>query len=199
MSWRDPIRDADLENVRDQLPTQVSLRLSPLESQIVTVITGDVIRANTFENPEQTALDREEALENVELQQRHFVAGQIVAGANQRIDNLSFEALQELGLLIQSSNRGSRLTRALLASTLVTVMFGLYISRFEKQLMHSDTRTLLLLAVMFLIALASVRVFGTAKHLPDAGCCPGHVVRLPSAGLTLRSSPRLDSPFSAVY
>lgn len=160
---RDPIRDADLANVRDQLPTQVSLRLSPLESQIVTVITSDVIRANTFENPEQTTLDREEALEKVEPQQRHFVAGQIVAAANQRIDSLSFEALQELGLLVQTSNRGSRLARALLASALVTVMIGLYISRFEQQLMHSDMRTLLLLAAMFLIALASVRIFGTAN------------------------------------
>lgn len=160
---RDPIRDADLENVRDQLPTQVSLRLSPLESQIVTVITGDVIRANTFENPEQTALDRDEALENVEPQQRHFVAGQIVAAANQRIDNLSFEALQELGLLVQTSNRGSRLARALLASSLVTVMLGLYISRFETQLMRTESQTMLLLAILFLIALSSVRIFGTAN------------------------------------
>ena len=160
---RDPIREADLENVRDQLPTQVSLRLSPLESQIVTVITGDVIRANTFENPEQTALDRDEALENVEAQQRHFVAGQIVAAANQRIDSLSFEALQELGLLVQTSNRGSRLVRALLASTLVTVMLGLYVIRYDSQLMRTESQTLLLLAAMFLIALASVRIFGTAN------------------------------------
>ena len=160
---RDPIRVADLENVRDQLPTQVSLRLSPLESQIVTVITGDVIRANTFENPEQTAMDRDEALENVEAQQRHFVAGQIVAAANQRIDSLSFEALQELGLLVQTSNRGSRLVRALLASTLVTVMLSLYVIRYDSQLMRTESQTLLLLAAMFLIALASVRIFGTTN------------------------------------
>ena len=169
---RDPIREADLENVRDQLPTQVSLRLSPLESQIVTVITGDVIRANTFENPEQTALDRDEALENVEAQQRHFVAGQIVAAANQRIDSLSFEALQELGLLVQTSNRGSRLVRALLASTLVTIMLGLYVIRYDSQLMRTESQTLLLLAAMFLIALASVRIFGT-----------GNIYLLPAAAL----------------
>ena len=76
---RDSIRETDLKNVREQLPSQVSLRLSPQESQIVTVITGDVIRANTFENPEQTAIDQQEALELVETQQRHFIAGQIVA------------------------------------------------------------------------------------------------------------------------
>ncbi len=160
---RDRIRDTDLQNVREQLPTQVSLRLSTLESQIVTVITGDVIRANTFENPEQTALDREEALNNVELQQRHFIAGQIVAPANQPIDNLSYEALQELGLLLQTSNRGSRIVRALLASTLVTVMIGLYVSRFEAHLIYSDSKTLLLLGILFLIALSALRSFGSSN------------------------------------
>ena len=59
---REEIRAADLKKAREQLPTQVSLRLSPQESQIVTLITADVIRANTFENPEQTAIDRAEAL-----------------------------------------------------------------------------------------------------------------------------------------
>ncbi|MDE2951817.1 MAG: HDIG domain-containing protein [Chloroflexota bacterium] len=160
---RDPIRNSDLQHERDQLPTQVSLRLSPQESHVVTMITGDVIRANTFENPEQTALDRELAVGNVEPQQRHFIAGQIVAPANQRIDNLSFEALQELGLLAQTSNRGSRILRAVLASAMVTLMIGLYISRFELHLLLSDTGSLLLQAALFLIALVAVRSFGTSN------------------------------------
>ena len=99
-------------------------------------------------------------LEAVELQQRHFIAGQIVAPAGQQIDNLSYEALQELGLLAQTSNRGSRILRALLASALVTVMLGLYISRFESHLITTDSRTLLLLAALFLVALAALRAFG---------------------------------------
>ncbi len=160
---RDPIRASDLQHERDQLPTQVSLRLSPQESHIVTMITGDVVRANTFENPDQTALDRDLAVDNVEPQQRHFIAGQIVATANQRIDNLSFEALQELGLLVQTHNRGSRILRAVIASALVTLMIGLYISRFELQLLLSDTGRLLLLAALFLIALAAVRSFGASN------------------------------------
>lgn len=160
---RDPIRGSDLQHERDQLPTQVSLRLSPQESHIVTMITGDVIRANTFENPEQTALDRELALGNVEPQQRHFITGQIVAPANLRIDNLSFEALQELGLLAQTSNRGARILRALLASAIVTGMIGLYISRFDAQLPLTDGGGLLMKAALFLIALAAVRSFGTSN------------------------------------
>ena len=157
---RDSIRDADLENARAQLPTQVGLRLTPQESQIVTAILGDIIRANTFENPEQTDIDREAALNSVADQQRQYIIGQIVAPANLPIDNLSFEALQELGLLTQTSNRGLRILRAFLASILVMVLTGLYISRFEPRLLYADTKTMTLIAVLFLIALSAVRAFG---------------------------------------
>ena len=158
----DEIRASDLKKVREQLPIQVSLRLTPQQSQIVTVVTADVVRANTFENPEQTAIDRADSVSAVEDQQRQFIAGQIVAPAGQRIDALSFEALHELGLLVESGNRALRILRALLASTLVVVLLGLYVSRFEAQLIHSDNKSLLLIAVLFLVALAAMRVFGIA-------------------------------------
>lgn len=160
---RESIRDLDLQAVREQLPTQVSLRLSPQESQIVTAITSDVIRVNQFENPEQTAVDQAEALDSVDDQQRFFIAGQIVAPANQPIDALSFESLQELGLLAQTSNRSAHILRALLASVLVVVLLGMYIRRFEAQLYHADSRSLLLIAVLFLVALAAMRAFGDAN------------------------------------
>ena len=160
---REEIRATDLKKVREQLPTQVSLRLPPQESQIVTFITADVIRANTFENPEQTTIDRAEALNSIEDQQRQFIAGQTVAPANQPIDTLSFEALQELGLLAQTSNRGSRISRALLASVLVVVLLGLYVSRFEPHLIYSGQKDLIIIAVLFLVALAATRTFGNSN------------------------------------
>ncbi len=157
------IRAADLERARAQLPNQVSLRLTEQQSRIVTEITSDLIRANTFENPDQTAINQAAALANVEDQQRQFIAGQIVAPAGQRIDALSFEALQELGLLARTSNRAPRILRALLASSLVVIMLGLYISRFEPHLISSDNSNLLLIAVLFLVALAAMRAFGHAN------------------------------------
>jgi len=159
----DEIRAADLNRAREQLPNQVSLRLTEQQSQIVTEITSDLIRANTFENPDQTAINQAEALAKVEDQQRNFIAGQIVAPAGQRIDALSLEALQELGLLAQTGNRGARILRALVASTLVTFFLGLYISRFEARLLSPDSANLLLIAMLFLVALATMRAFGSAN------------------------------------
>lgn len=160
---REEIRAAGLRKAREQLPTQVSLRLTPQEGQIVTLLAADVIRANTFENPEQTAIDRVEALNNVEAQQRQFIAGQTVAPANQPIDSLSLEALQELGLLARTGNRGARILRGLLASAIVSTVLGLYISRFEPHLVYQNHKDLLLIAVLFLIALAAMRMFGIAN------------------------------------
>ena len=160
---RGEIRAADLNKAREQLPTQVSLRLTPQESQIVTLITADVIRANTFENPEQTAIDQAEALNNVEAQQRQFIAGQTVAPANQPVDSLSLEALHELGLLARTSNRGARILRALLGSALVVLLLGLYINRFEPHLVSQGHQKLLLIAVLFLVALAAMRMFGMSN------------------------------------
>lgn len=160
---REEIRAADLKKAREQLPTQVSLRLTPQQSQIVTLVAADVIRANTFENPEQTAIDRVEALNNVEAQQRQFIAGQTVAPANQPVDSLSLEALQELGLLARTGNRGARILRALLASGLVAALLALYIGRFERHLASQSQQDLLLIAVLFLVALAAMRMFGIAN------------------------------------
>lgn len=159
----DEIRAADLDRSRQQLPNQVSLRLTELQSQIVTQITSDLIRANTFENPEQTAINRAAALARVEDQQRQFITGQIVAPAGQRIDALSLEALQELGLLAQTSNRGPRILRALVASALVTLLLAMYVSRFEPNMLTTDRASLVQMAVLFLVALATMRAFGSAN------------------------------------
>ncbi len=160
---QEDIREIELDSVRDKLPNQVSTRLTEQESQIVTAIIADVIRANTFENPEQTEVDRAEAVNNVEDQRRQFIAGQTVAPANQPVDNLSFEALQQLGLLAQSGSRSTHILRALLASALVVILLGLYAARFEAQLIYSDSKSLLLIAVLFLVALASLRAFGISN------------------------------------
>ena len=160
---RDSIRESELKHLREQLPNQVSPRLSPQESQIITAITADVIRANTFENPEQTAIEREAARNRVEAQERHFIAGQIVASANQPIDKLSYEALQELGLLAQTSNRGSRILRALLASALATLLFAMYLYRAQGQMLAQEPKMLLLLSALFLLALLLARWFGTVN------------------------------------
>ena len=156
---RKEIREGGLQREREQLPAQVSLHMTPGESRIVTVITADILRANTFVNPEQSALERAAALDGVEAQRRQFIAGQTVAPANQPIDALSYEALSELGLLAEPGSRSIRILRALLASLLAMILPGIYMYRFEPQLL-GKSRDLLLMAALFLLSLALMRAFG---------------------------------------
>ena len=156
---RKEIREGGLQREREQLPAQVSLHMTPGESRIVTVITADILRANTFVNPEQSALERAAALDGVDAQRRQFIAGQTVAPANQPIDALSYEALSELGLLAEPGNRSIRILRALLASLLAMILPGLYMYRFEPQLL-GNARDLALMAALFLLSLALMRAFG---------------------------------------
>lgn len=162
---RQSIRESELQNFRDQLSIQVSVRLTPQENQIVSALTTDLIRPNTFENPEKTQTARDDAAAAIAPQQRQFFVGQTVAPAFVEIDDLSYEALQKLELLSQDENRGFRILRALVASTLVLVLAGLYINRFESQLFSSDKSTLLLIAVIFLIALIVARAFGINANI----------------------------------
>lgn len=162
---RQSIRESELQNFRDQLPTQVSIRLTQLESQIVTAIVTDILRPNTFENPTKTQTAQDEAANAVDPQQRQFIVGQTVAPANTVVDELSYEALQQLGLLAENSNRGLRILRAFVASTLVMVLAGLYINRFEAQLFTTDKSTMILVAVVFLIALLAARAVGVFTNI----------------------------------
>lgn len=162
---RQSIRDTELQNIRDQLPTQVSIRLTQLESQIVTAMITDIVRANTFENPIKTQAAQDDAANAVQDQQRQFIVGQTIAPANEIVDNVTFEALQQLGLLTETSNRSLRVLRAFVASALVMVLAGLYINRFESQLFESDKDTMILIAVIFLLGLIFVRAFGLDANI----------------------------------
>lgn len=117
---RQSIRESELQNIKDQLPTQVSIRLSQLESEIVVAIVSDIIRTNTFENPEKTNAVRDENASVIQPQQRQFVAGQTVANANEIIDELTYEALFELGM-VQDSPIEFRSIDAIIFRTLITL------------------------------------------------------------------------------
>lgn len=162
---RQSIRQSQLQSILDQLPTQVSVRLNEQESLITTAVTTDVVRPNTFENPEKTLSSQDAAANAVEPQQRSYIFGQTVAQANQPIDELTLEALRNLGLLTQTDNQSLRVLRAFVASTLVMVLAGLYISRFESQLFYNDPNQLILIAVLFLLALIVARAFGPLENL----------------------------------
>ena len=162
---RQPITVPQLTTVQDQLLIQVSNRFNPQQRRLIVDILDDVLRANTFENLERTEEAREEAATNVEPQERTFKPGVIVAEAGVEIDALTLEALQALGLLTPDDLRTQQVLKSYLASSLVLVVLGLYIARFESHLIYHEPRRLVLLAGIFLVMLALTRILGVNGNI----------------------------------
>ncbi len=157
---RESIRESQLETIRDQLPTQVSVRFNAQGRAVIVAIVGDLVRANTIENPEATEAARQEAAAAVSDITRTFARGEIVIGAGERLGEVDYEALESLGLLTSPDRRLQEATRALLATIVVLVIVGLYIARFKPSLIYSEPRLLALLAAIFLIFLLGARFLG---------------------------------------
>ncbi|MCB9451012.1 MAG: HDIG domain-containing protein [Anaerolineaceae bacterium] len=155
-AMRGEIRESNLPGIIAQLPTQVSVRFTPDESEVIVAIVEDLLRPNTQLNVEATEAARDAAIAGVEVR-RGFERGQIVVSAGSTIDAAAYEALGKLGLLEPSERRLQEVTRALLTSIVVMVLAGLYISRFRPTLFHS-TQTLSILAGIFLLVLFGARL-----------------------------------------
>jgi putative nucleotidyltransferase with HDIG domain len=172
---REPIREVDVRSTLDQLPSQVGVRLSAEEVQVVVAIVADLIRPNRFENPTKTEEARVAAASGVAPVERSFERGQIVVGDGEPIDEAAFEALTELELLKPDDRRLQEIARGFLASIIVMVVIGLYTARFKPHLLYSDPRMLTLLAVIFLFTLTGARFLGVS----------GQIYIFPSSALAL--------------
>lgn len=160
---RESIREADLTGVRNRLPTQVGISFSTQEMAIIVEIVGDLVRANTFANAEETQRAVEEVIEAVEPVELTFARNEVVVREGERIDSADFEALQQLGLLRSNDNRLRQVAHALLASLLAVIVAGMFISRFEPDLFE-NSRFLMLLTVLLCMMFIGARIaFATGQ------------------------------------
>ncbi|MDZ4768316.1 MAG: HDIG domain-containing protein [Chloroflexota bacterium] len=172
---REPIREAEIAAVIEQLPSQISLRFDPAAAAIVVALVQDVIRSNRFVDVESTTLAREAASNAIPLVVRSFERGQVVVRAGARLEAVDYEALQRFGLLEGADRRAQMLVRALIASLLVLVLIGLYLARFPDAA-YMRGRFIAVLCVLFLLSLLSARLF--------VGVQPPYYI-YPAAGLAL--------------
>jgi hypothetical protein len=171
---REPIRQDNLNSVVEQLPTQVSLRLSEAAAETVVAVIAALVRPNQSENPQRTEQLRQEASDAVEVQVRSFVQGQLIASAGTRLSAVDHETLEQLGLLRSEDTRWQTLARALLVSVLTMVGVALYLIRFQPDLSRQPL-SIALFAVLFLIAVLGAQVFTSE----------GEFYLYPAAGLAL--------------
>ncbi len=172
---RESMREIDLPQILDQLPTQVSVRFDAQNAALVTAFVRDLVRPNRFPNADATLSAQQSAADTIAPESRSFERGQIIVRAGVRIDDADYEALRQFDLLQSPDRRWEALVRALLASCLVFASFGLYLLRAAPRLVRRRG-FLLLLGSLFVMTLLGGRVFNGVD---------GQIFAYPAAGLAL--------------
>ncbi len=150
------VREDNIEAIRQTVPRR-SIFLPEEQEAVVTSLVTQLMRANTFIDPEATQLARDAARTSVPPVVRSFRQGQVVVGGGQVITEADMEALVQLGLLHAGQNNTPQLAAAFMAVLLGVVVIGLYLNRFHLR-NAEELRVVALTGLFFLAFLALARL-----------------------------------------
>jgi putative nucleotidyltransferase with HDIG domain len=151
------VREDNIQAIKEGLPNLISASYGETEVQIITAIVGDLIRVNAFFNEELTNQAKAAAAENVPVEVRTFVRGQMIIRAGEIATPAHIEALEQFGLLQGTKRRIERFIGGMVAMLLVAAMLGTYMFQFQPKI-YADSAYMILLGSLFLIFLAGVRL-----------------------------------------
>jgi len=137
----------DVARTKEELPRRVSALLSNEEQPVAAAIARPFIRANVFEDEEQTAKNREAAAQAVEPVTVQLLSGQAIVRDGDIVTKYDIEKLEHVGLLTQGPEPSERLGRAGLMAILSVVLVG-YLFRFHRPIWQG--RQLLLISIVVL-------------------------------------------------
>lgn len=178
---RNDIRETDLEDARQQLPSLVSLSLSEDQVQLVVKLASAFVAPNSFFSEEDTQAAREEAIQSVPIVSRSIAAGETIIRRGEIVQAEDIEALQELGLLTTFSGWQTQvgtLAVVVLSAVLVILFFRSY------PRLVNNTKQLITLLVLFLLFL------GISRYVT-----PGHLIipyLFPMAAYSLLTAALID-------
>ncbi len=175
---RGVIRESDLETVRRAVPSLVSFSLSESEASIVSELVKPFVTANSLHSPELTEASRQAAREAVEPVTRAYKSGQIVLRAGEVVTEAHLEALEALDLIHPGFQPLDLLGKGAL-TVMVSVFTGLYFFRRKRLGFLYDSRSLLLMSVVYLAFLTGARL-----AIPDNVLLP-YLYPLPAVGMLL--------------
>jgi putative nucleotidyltransferase with HDIG domain len=174
---RNTIRENDLETIRRNVPSLVSLTLTEEQARLVAELVSAFIVPNSLYSPELTDAARQAAREAVQPIVQTYKTGEMIVTGGQRITPAQLEALKHLGL-IEAGQRWEDYLGVVALVTVTTVLLGLFFFRYDKPFL-SEPRSLVLIAVVFAVFLAGARL-----TIPNRTIIP-YLYPLPAVGLLL--------------
>ena len=152
-----PIRSADLVTLRQSLSSQVSFMMTDAEASAIVDLVSPFLAANSFYSPELTDAARQAAQAAVQPVTQSYVQDQTIVSRGEIITPENFEALTVLGLVHSSPSTYSYLG-AIGLVVLSAAFIAMYFHRRQQQRTALDLRSLSLLAILFLVFIAGVRI-----------------------------------------
>ncbi len=149
LALRTEIRDTNMDEVKARLPAYVAIDLNEQQTQLVSQVAQNFVIPNRARNDAATEAARQAAREQVEPRQREIEAGQIIVRQGEVVNVLQIEALDALDLR-QTQVSWSSLISYIFSALLASLLIGLYVWRFEPDLLQRP-RALFLLLLLLLI------------------------------------------------
>jgi putative nucleotidyltransferase with HDIG domain len=165
LAMRSEIRDANLSEVKARVPALVAFELNDDQTALVSEVAQNFIVENRARNDAATALARSEARSQVEPRMRDIEAGQIIIRQGEVVNSQQIEALNQLNLRQSQVNVGD-ISGTLLAALVSAVLLGVYLWRFEAELIDRPRSLLLLLLVLLIFLITAKLVVPNRTILP---------------------------------
>lgn len=153
---RPTIRDQELEAVRRTIPSLVSLALNEEQAAIVAELVTAFVVPNSVYSEELTEAAKQAAREAVEPIIQEYKAGEIIVLRGQIISPAEFEALQEFGLIEETSPWQDYVGAGALV-VMVAAFVNLYFSRRRLPFLF-EARSLILVGLIFILFIVSARL-----------------------------------------
>jgi putative nucleotidyltransferase with HDIG domain len=152
---RNTIRQDQLEEARRSIPARVSLSFTEDQAAVIAEIVSAFVAPNSFYSETLTEEHRQAARDAVEPVLKSYKVNEIVVNRGSVITAVDLEALEQLGLLEEETDWTDR--ASVIALVVVNFVFiSLYFA--QRPDLRSDNRSMLLMAVLFLVFLYGARL-----------------------------------------
>ncbi len=175
---RGPVRPDNLDFVKNEVPSDVSLTLSEQDSALVSELVSGFVAPNSQYSQDLTTQAQQTARDAVEPVVRSFKAGETIVAGGQIISPADMEALQQFGLIQTEQPVETYLSAGavVLAAAFLT---GMYFYRNPRLPLLTNARSLITLAFIFLIFVVTARFV-----VPNRTIVP-YAFPLPAIGLLI--------------
>jgi len=182
---RNTIREGDVQSMRRNVPSLVSLALTEDQAALVVELVSAFITPNSFSSPELTDAARQAARDAVQPVVQSYKPGEMVVAAGQVISPTQREALEKLGL-IEPGQQWQDYVGVGALVVLATIFMGLYFYRRHRPYL-SDFRSLVVIAIIFIVFLVGARLI-----IPNRTVVP-YLFPIPAVGLLLATLFNLET------